>query len=176
MEAGITVEAGVTAVVMAINKNLRGSPSQIFYIRIKRMTQKNLLYLWIARFLIGLVTFWNLQAAFAFIFSPGGFVSAYELSGIPGEAAIRGVGVLFLMWNVPYLFALVDPVRYRLALTLSLLMQLTGLIGETYIYFTIPMGHEALRSSIFRFIIFDGAGLILLVIAWIIGRVAKISA
>ncbi len=130
---------------------------------------------WISRLLIGLVTAWNLQAAFAFIFTPGGFVSAYELSGIPGEAAIRGFGVLFLMWNVPYLFALKDPVRYRLALTLSLLMQLTGLIGETYIYFTLPAEHTMLGSSILRFIAFDGVGLILLVIAWIIGRVAKIS-
>jgi len=121
---------------------------------------------WISRLLIGLVTAWNLQAAFAFIFTPGRFVSAYELSRIPGEAAIRGVGVLFLMWNVPYLFALKDPVRYRLALTLSLLMQLTGLIGETYIYFTLPTGHDLLGSSILRFIAFDGAGLVLLGIAW----------
>jgi hypothetical protein len=124
--------------------------------------------LWISRLLIGLVTAWNLQAAFAFIFTPSGFVSAYELSGIPGEAAIRGVGVLFLMWNVPYLFALKDPVRHRLALTLSVLMQLTGLIGETYIYFTLPAGHDLLGSSILRFIVFDGVGLVLLVIAWII--------
>ncbi len=126
--------------------------------------------LWISRLLIGLVTAWNLQAAFAFIFSPSGFVRAYELSGIPGEAAIRGFGVLFLMWNVPYLFALKDPVRYRLALTLSLLMQLTGLIGETYIYFTLPAGHDLLGSSILRFIVFDGVGLILLVIAWWTGK------
>ncbi len=125
---------------------------------------------WISRLLIGLVTAWNLQAAFAFIFTPGRFVSAYELSGIPGEAAIRGVGVLFLMWNVPYLFALKDPVRYRLALTLSLLMQLTGLIGETYIYFTLPAGHVVLGGSILRFIAFDGMGMMLLGFAWLLVR------
>jgi hypothetical protein len=136
----------------------------------KKMMQKNPLHLWISRLLIGLVTAWNLQAAFAFIFSPGGFVPAYELSGVPGEAAIRGFGLLFLMWNVPYLFALVNPVCYRLALTLSLLMQLTGLIGETYIYFTLPADHTVLGSSILRFIAFDGAGLVLLTIAWIAGK------
>jgi hypothetical protein len=129
--------------------------------------------LWISRLLIGLVTVWNLQAAFAFIFTPGGFVSAYELSGIPGEAAIRGFGLLFLMWNIPYLFALVNPVRYRLALTLSLLMQLIGLIGETFIYFTLPAGHDVLRNSILHFIAFDGVGLVLLVIAWIICKTNK---
>jgi hypothetical protein len=124
----------------------------------------------LSRLLIGLVTAWNLQAAFAFIFAPSGFVRAYELSGVPGEAAIRGFGLLFLMWNIPYLFALKDPVRNRLALTLSLLMQLTGLIGETYIYFTLPAGYAMLESSILRFIVFDGVGLVLLVIAWIAGK------
>jgi hypothetical protein len=129
--------------------------------------------IWISRLLIGLVTAWNLQAAFAFISSPGGFVHAYELSDVPGETAIRGVGVLFLMWNVPYLFALRDPVHYRLALTFALLMQLTGLIGETYIYFTLPAGHLVLGSSILRFISFDGVGLALLAIAWKIGKINK---
>ncbi len=117
-----------------------------------------------------MVAFWNLQAAFVFIFTPDSFVRAYELSGVAGETAIRGVGVLFLMWNVPYLFALIDPLRYRLALTLSLLMQTTGLLGETYIYCTLPAGHLILSGSILRFIVFDGAGLALLAVSW---RVVK---
>jgi hypothetical protein len=121
---------------------------------------------WIARLLIGIVTIWNLQSAFVFIFFPTRFVQAYELSGASGEAAIRGFGVLFLMWNVPYLFALMDPVRYRLALIFALLMQSIGLIGESYILSTIAMEHVLLRNSILRFIIFDGMGLVLLVIAW----------
>ena len=108
---------------------------------------------WISRLLIGFVT------------APDGFASAYELSGISGEAAIRGFGVLFLMWNVPYLFALKDPVRYRLALIFALLMQSIGLIGESYILSTIAAEHNLLRYSILRFIIFDGIGLLLLVVA-----------
>jgi hypothetical protein len=133
------------------------------------------IHLWIARLLIGLVTAWNLQAAFAFIFTPSRFVHAYELSGIPGEAAIRGFGILFLMWNVPYLFAVKDPIRYQLALTFALLMQLTGLIGETYIYFTLPAGHDVLGGSILRFIVFDEVGLGLLAIAWGIGYIRKLN-
>ena len=130
------------------------------------MTGKNLKHSpWIARLLIGIVTAWNLQAAFAFIFSPSRFVHAYELSGTAGEAAIRGFGLLFLMWNVPYLFAVKDPVRYQLALTFALLMQGVGLIGETYILSTLTVDHTLLRNSILRFIIFDGVGLILLAIA-----------
>ena len=131
--------------------------------------------IWIARLLIGLVTAWNLQAAFAFIFAPSGFVRAYELSGTAGEAAIRGFGILFLMWNVPYLFAVKDPIRYQLALTFALLMQSIGLIGETYIYFTLPADHAMLENSILRFIVFDGAGLALLAMAYWIERIPKNS-
>lgn len=123
---------------------------------------------WIARLLIGIVIAWNLQSAFVFIFYPSRFVQAYELSGVAGEAAIRGFGILFLMWNVPYLFALKDPVRYQLALTFALLMQSIGLVGESYILSTVAVEHVLLRNSILRFITFDGTGLFLLVIAWVI--------
>lgn len=124
--------------------------------------------IWISRLLIFIVTAWNIQAALLFIISPSILVGAYELSGVAGEAAIRGVGVLFLMWNVPYLFAVFHPVRYRLALVFALLMQLTGLIGESYILSTLPIEHAILRTSILRFIAFDGIGLVLLFIAWMV--------
>ena len=145
------------------------------FVEIPSSNVKSTVRIWIARLLIGLVTAWNLQVAFIFIFSPSRFVQAYELSGTAGEAAVRGVGVLFLMWNVPYLFALYNPVRYRLALTLSLLMQFVGLIGESYILSTIPVEHVILRSSILRFIAFDGLGLIFLVTAWLLTREDKSS-
>jgi len=131
---------------------------------------------WLPRLLIGIVTAWNLQAAAIFIISPQSFVHAYELSGEVGEAAVRGVGVLFLMWNIPYLFAVFDPVRYQLALTFALLMQLTGLIGESYILSTIGAEHGILRASVLRFIAFDGAGLILLFFAWALLKRQNISA
>jgi hypothetical protein len=127
--------------------------------------------IWIARLLIGIVTVWNLQAAFMFIFSPSGFVHAYELSGTAGEAAVRGAGVLFLMWNIPYLFALQNPIRFRLALAFALLMQFTGLIGESCIFFTLPAEHVILRNSILRFITFDGVGLLFLLAAYPLTKV-----
>ena len=77
------------------------------------------------RFLIGLVATWNLQAAIVFILFPQPFVSGYELSGVAGEAAVRGVGVLFLMWNVPYVFAVIDLERYSLGLVFALLVPIT---------------------------------------------------
>jgi hypothetical protein len=126
--------------------------------------------IWIIRLIIGTVIAWNLQAAFIFVFLPGRFAPSYELSGTAGEAAVRGIGVLFLMWNVPYLFALKNPIRYQLALCIALLTQFIGLVGESYVLSTLSTEHVILRNSITRFIIFDGAGLLLLALAYFLSK------
>jgi hypothetical protein len=131
--------------------------------------------IWIARLFIVIVTVWNLQAAFIFIFSPSEFTPTYELSGAGGEAAVRGMGILFLMWNVPYLFALQNPIRYQFALNFALLMQFIGLMGENFILSTLSLEHVVLRSSILRFIIFDGVGLLLLALAYLMIKNGKDS-
>jgi hypothetical protein len=124
--------------------------------------------IWVSRSLIAIVTAWNLQAAAVFILAPESFARAYELSEIPGEAAVRGFGILFLMWSIPYVYAIIDPVRFRLGLVFALWMQSIGLLGESYILFTLPAEHAILSASILRFIIFDGIGLVLLSIAYLI--------
>lgn len=125
---------------------------------------------WIGRILIGLVIFSNLQCAVYFLVHPEYFAPAYELSGIPGEAAIRGFAILFCMWNIPYLFAVAHPIRHRTSLIESNLMQFTGLLGESWLVTQIPLQYAVLRNSIFRFIIFDGAGLLLLFLALVMTR------
>lgn len=120
---------------------------------------------WPARFLIALVTAWNLQAALIFIAWPRIYAPGFMLTGVPGEAAVRGVGVLFVMWNIPYLVALWHPVRYRLALQLALAMQMTGIVGEVLIFLTLPAEFGLLRASILRFAAFDAAGVLLLAAA-----------
>jgi hypothetical protein len=70
----------------------------------------------LARGLIGLVILWNLQAALVFLLWPDRYTAAFELQGAVGAATLRGMGVLFLMWNVPYLVALWHPVRHRISL------------------------------------------------------------
>ena len=129
--------------------------------------------IWLVRFLIGIVLAWNVQAGIVFILSPASFVHAYGLSGIPGEATVRGFGVLFMMWNVPYLYAAIDPVRFRMGLVFALWMQSIGLLGESYIYFTLPLGENILRISVLRFILFDGAGLVILLIAFLLNCTAS---
>ena len=127
--------------------------------------------LWLARLLITIVTGWNLQAALVFILWPERFAPGFELSGVPGAAAVRGTGVLFVMWNVPYLVALWHPRKYRLALGLAVMMQFIGLVGESLILMSLPEGHALLHASILRFIIFDGSGLLLLIAAfWLVQR------
>jgi hypothetical protein len=117
-----------------------------------------------------------LQAALIFILWPERFMHNFELTGVPGAAAVRGTGILFVMWNVPYLIALWNPSKYRLALGMALMMQLIGLVGESLILFTLPQEHALLRSSILRFIAFDGGGLILLALAfWLVRQDVKLK-
>jgi predicted membrane protein len=123
---------------------------------------------WSARLLIGLVLIINLQSAFVFFWKPATFAPAYELIGVPGQAAIQGFAVLFLMWNIPYLVAWIHPIRFRVSLYEAIAMQSIGLIGESLILWGLPVEHTILRSSITRFIIFDGGGLMALIAAaWI---------
>lgn len=125
----------------------------------------------ISRLLIGIVFFWNVQCAIVFLLWPERYAPGFELSGAAGEAAIRGIGVLFLMWNVPYAVALWHPVRHRLSLYESTAMQAIGVFGESMIYLTMPAGHMISRLNLGRFILFDAAGLVLLLASiWITSR------
>jgi len=125
---------------------------------------------WLAQCLILLVTAWNLQAGLAFILQPERFAPGFMLSGAPGAAAVRGVGILFVMWNVPYLVALWNPQKYFLALQLAVAMQAVGLVGESYILSTLTAEYAVLSASITRFATFDGLGLLLLLVAFLLVR------
>lgn len=117
------------------------------------------------RVLIFLVLAMNLQCALTYIFNPLPYVAPFELSGEPGRAAVIGIGILFVMWQVPYTFALAHPLRNRRSLLEAVLMQAIGLVGENLLLRSIPSEHLMLRASILRFIIFDAAGLLLLLAA-----------
>ena len=108
---------------------------------------------------------WNVQCALAFLIDPATYAAGFELTGPAGVAAVRGMGVLFLMWNVPYAVALWHPVRHRVSLYEALAMQAVGLLGESLILLSLPAASIAARSSLPRFVAFDGAGLVLLLVA-----------
>lgn len=124
----------------------------------------------LARGMIGVVILWNLQAAIVFLLRPERYAEAFKLQGIASIELLRGLGVLFLMWNVPYAVALWHPIRYRVSLYESQAMQFIALIGETAIFLSLPENHEVLRESILRFIFFDTLGLILLILAMLLTR------
>ncbi len=98
----------------------------------------------------------------SFLLNPGVFASGFELVGVPGAAAVRGFAVLFVMWNIPYLVALWQPQDHRLSLWEALVMQTLGVIGESFILFSLPPGHVVLNASLLRFIAFDASGVIAL--------------
>jgi hypothetical protein len=129
--------------------------------------------LWLVRLLISAVIAWNLQAAFIFLMNPDAYASAFELSGVPGAAAVRVVAVLFVMWNVPYLVACWQPYRHRLSLWEALAMQVVSVLGETFILLHLPPGHSLLASALLRFIAFDAAGLPALGAALLLTRPPK---
>ncbi len=122
----------------------------------------------LARACIGIVILWNVQCAVVFLIWPERFAPGFQLAGAAGEAMVQGMGVLFLMWNVPYAVALWNPVRYRISLYEAVVMQAIGLVGEILILVSLPQGYALAAQSITRFIYFDGAGLVsLLAAVWV---------
>jgi hypothetical protein len=115
-----------------------------------------------ARMALGLVLAANLSAAIPFVIDPAASAGAFELSGAPGAAMVRGIGILFLMWNVTYLPVIVDPLRQRTLFVIVLAQQVIGLAGEAWILASLSPAHAALAASGLRFVVFDSTGLVLL--------------
>jgi len=125
----------------------------------------------IARILIGLVFLANIQCALVFLINPSSYIYGFGLEGAAGEQIVRALGLLFLMWNVPYAFALTNPIKRRVSLIEAVIMQAVGLIGETSILWFGGPYPLPVENTLTRFILFDGIGLIFLLIAlWLAGK------
>jgi len=127
--------------------------------------------IWIARVLIAPVVFFNLQCSLAFLLTPARYAPSFDLIELPGIYMIQGLGLLFLMWNIPYLVALLNPQKHIISLIESVIMQAIGVTGETILLATVSSDYVMLHASVIRFIVFDASGLILLFIALLICRV-----
>lgn len=136
----------------------------------------SMLRLWLARLFIAVVFFFNVQCAVLFLFQPSSYAPSFEMSGTVGEGMLRGMGVLFLMWNVPYAFALYHPLRQRTSLLQAVIMQAIGVLGESLILAGLPAGYPQLSASIVRFILFDAGGLLLLLAALLLARPIPVRA
>ncbi len=140
----------------------------------RRTENRNKRSEWTARAAVLAVFCLNVQCALQFVLWPGRFAGAYELSGAAGEAAVRGLGVAFLMWNATYPPVIAAPSRHRALYLVVLAQQAIGLLGETGILLSLPEGHGTLAASLLRFIAFDGGGLVLMAGAyWYLRRKNK---
>ena len=116
----------------------------------------------IARIAVGIVFIVNVQCALSFVVQPSAFAPQFELTGIPGNVAVSGLGIAFLMWNATYPAVIALPDRFRSLFVVVLVQQAIGLIGESIIRAGLPAGHELLAASIERFIAFDLFGLVIM--------------
>ena len=122
--------------------------------------------IWFVRFAFAAVFVVNVQCALQFALTPGSFAGAYELDGVAGEAAVRGIGIAFLMWNATYPAFIAAPARFRVLGWVILAQQAIGLAGEALLLCGLPAGHEVLAASVARFVAFDGVGLVLMGVAF----------
>ena len=108
----------------------------------------------------------NVQCAASFVLWPDAYAPSFEVAGVPGAAAVQGLGIAFLMWNATYPAVIASPLRFRAVAVIVLVQQAIGLAGESWLRFGLPAGHAALSASIERFILFDAAGLVLMAAAF----------
>ncbi len=130
---------------------------------------------WVVRACYTVVGIINVVCALQFICMPSHFAGAYELYGTSGEIALQGLGIAFLMWNATYPAFIVKPKAYSVVGVIILIQQVIGCVGETILLICLPVGHDILAHSIMRFILFDGAGLIIMgaSFAWFMRTVKK---
>jgi hypothetical protein len=127
--------------------------------------------LWITRSLIGLVLFFNLESALLFLWNPQVYTSSFEVQGPAGIIIVRSIGLLFVMWNIPYLVSFLHPIKYRVALIEAIVMQSIGLVGETIFLLTLAPGLSEINNTLTRFIWFDSCGLLCLIVAfWLVRK------
>lgn len=134
------------------------------------MAQRGKGRIWLARALIALVFLINVQCALQFILWPGAYTAAYQVEGASAEVMVRTVGICFLMWNATYPPIIAKPDRFRILFGVVIAQQTIGLVGESLLLATLQPGLEVLAGSILRFVVFDAAGLVLLIIAFILTR------
>lgn len=120
----------------------------------------------IAQFVVGVVFILNITCAIAFICQPEKYMGGFEIDGVQGRLVLQAMGILFLMWNATYPPVVVNPVRHKTLFGVILIQQAIGVIGESWLMLTIPAGYPALLAIVLRFVYFDGAGLILMGLAY----------
>lgn len=121
-----------------------------------------------SRLAVSTVFILNLTCALDFLIRPGMYTTGFEVSGEVGRVIVQSIGILFLMWNATYPPVIFQPHKQLTLFAVILVQQLIGVVGESWLYFSLPEIHQALRDTGFRFIIFDGSGLVLMLVAFVL--------
>lgn len=127
----------------------------------------------IAQLIVASVFALNVSCALAFLVQPEAYAGSFEMTGVPGRVFVQALGILFLMWNTTCPLVILDPVRYKILFVIVLVQQFLGLLGESVLWLTLPTGHAVLADAGLRFILFDGAGLAALALAWRLGAAMR---
>jgi hypothetical protein len=122
---------------------------------------------WFARLAVGAVFIMNVACAVVFILQPQDYAAGFELSGVVGRIIVQSLGILFLMWNVTYPPVILQPEGHRTLFGIVLAQQAIGVVGETWLWLSLPAGHTVLRLTGLRFMLFDGLGLVLMGAAYL---------
>ena len=109
----------------------------------------------------------NVRCALGYLVSTEAFLPSFDASGEAGLVALRGIGVAFLMWNATYPAVVWDPVRFRSLAAVVLVQQVIGLVGESWIYTGISGAYPELQATIRAFILFDGFGLVVMLVTFV---------
>lgn len=135
-----------------------------------RKRQKTDIVTRFARLAVGAVFALNVECALSFMLYPGRYAGGFELAGVPGEAAVRGLGIAFLMWNATYPLVVWRPREHPALFAVVLAQQAIGVVGETWLLLGLPPAHQTLRATITHFILFDGVGLLVMAMAYVLLR------
>lgn len=121
-----------------------------------------------ARVSVAAVFIMNIACALDFILRAELYAGGFEVSGEVGRVIVQSFGILFLMWNATYPPVIWQPDKQRTLFTVVLVQQLIGFAGESWLFFSLEAGHAALRATGLRFMIFDGLGLVLMGLAFLL--------
>jgi hypothetical protein len=126
---------------------------------------------WLARIAVFVVFALNVMCAIQFIAEPLRYAAAYGLpTTAESGAMVAGLGVAFLMWNATYPAVIFSPRRFRALYVVVLIQQAIGLVGESCIWANLigqGLGNGLMAAGIMRFVIFDAAGLVIMLAAFI---------
>lgn len=122
----------------------------------------------IVQLVVGVIFLINISCAVVFILQPQKYMGGFEISGDQGRVLVQALGILFLMWNVTYPPVIFNPMKHMTLFRIIIFQQAIGVIGESWLMLSLPTGHTALRATGLRFIFFDGLGLVLMLLAYLL--------